>query len=79
MKIDYLWSANGKVHAINNSVDGLSLQAGILCLIACDEATIRIANETEAFTVEVPAEYRSKGDRVKVFNAVLNILDHEQV
>jgi len=27
----------------------------------------------------VPLEFRSNHERVKVFNAMLNILDHEQV
>ena len=79
MKIDYLWGGSNKVHAINCHIDGASMHVGILCLITCQKETIRIANETYAFTIEIPAEYRSKEDRVKVFNAVLNILDHEQV
>jgi hypothetical protein len=29
--------------------------------------------------VEVPSEFRSSSEKVKVFNATLNILDHEQV
>jgi predicted RNA binding protein with dsRBD fold (UPF0201 family) len=29
--------------------------------------------------VEVPKEFRSSSERVKVFNALLNVLDHEQI
>jgi hypothetical protein len=79
VKIDYLWSKDGKVHAINCSIDGASLEAGILCLVSFNEDTTRISNETYSYLVEVPSEFRSKGERVKAFNAVLNILDHEQI
>jgi len=79
MKIDYLWSQDKTVHAINCKLDGSALEAGILCLISCRETTIRIANENHALLVEVPPEFRSSHERVKVFNALLNVLDHEQI
>ena len=79
MKIDYLWSADNTVHAINCLVDGSALEAGILCLISCRETTIRIDNDNHSMLIEVPLEFRSSHERVKVFNALLNILDHEQV
>jgi hypothetical protein len=55
------------------------METGILCLMAFPEETIRIANEDHSFLVEVPKEFRSQSERVKVFNAILNVLDHEQV
>ena len=79
MKIDYLWSEDKSVHAINCSVDGASLTVGILCLISCRETTIRMINENHSMLIEVPPEFRSSHERVKVFNALLNILDHEQI
>lgn len=79
MKIDYLWSADGTVHAINCLIDGTALEVGILCLVSCRETTIRINNENRSMLVEVPPEFRSSHERVKVFNALLNILDHEQI
>ena len=79
MKIDYLSSADETVHAINNEIEGSALTAGILCLIACRESIIRISDDNHSFLVEVPPEFRSGHERVKVFNALLNILDHEQV
>lgn len=79
MILDYLHSSDNTVHAINNEVEDNALQAGILCLIACSETTIRIADDNHAFVVEIPKEFRSGHERVKVFNALLNILDHEQV
>lgn len=79
MKIDYLWSADERCHAINCHYEGASLEAGILCLMALPEDTIRISNEDHSFLVEVPKEFRSQNERVKVFNAILNVLDHEQV
>ena len=79
MNIDYLWSADNSVHAINNTLDGASLEAGILCLISCREETIRISNENHSLLVEVPKEFRSSSERVKVFNALLTVLDHEQI
>ena len=79
MQIDYLWSRDKTVHAINCSLDGASLEAGILCLISCREETIRISNENHSMLIEVPKEFRSSSERVKVFNALLNVLDHEQV
>lgn len=79
MIIDYLHSPDNTVHAINNEVEGMALQAGILCLISCRETTIRIADDNHSFLVEIPKEFRSSHERVKVFNALLNILDHEQV
>jgi len=79
MKLDYLHSPDKTVHAINNEIEGTALQAGILCLISCRETTIRISNDNHSFLVEIPKEFRSSHERVKVFNALLNILDHEQV
>jgi hypothetical protein len=55
------------------------LDAGILCLISCREETIRISNENHSLLIEVPKEFRSTSERVKVFNALLNVLDHEQI
>jgi hypothetical protein len=79
MKIDYLWSEDNTVHAINCTVDGTALEVGILCLISCREETIRIGNENHSMLVEIVPEFRSSHERVKVFNALLNILDHEQI
>jgi hypothetical protein len=79
MKIDYLWSEDRSVHAINNQLNSTSLETGILCLISCREETIRISNENHSMLVEVPKEFRSSSERVKVFNALLNVLDHEQI
>ena len=79
MIIDYLRSFDNTVHAINNEMEGAALQVGILCLISCRETTIRIADDNHSFLVEIPKEFRSSHERVKVFNALLNILDHEQV
>ena len=79
MKLDYLHSSDSTVHAINNEIEGTALQAGALCLISCRESTIRIADDNHSFLVEIPREFRSSHERVKVFNALLNILDHEQV
>ena len=79
MKLDYLWSEDGRVHAINCLHEGNSLEVGILCAIAFPEDTVRLADETNAFTVELPKEFRSGSERVKVFNAILNVLDHEQI
>jgi hypothetical protein len=79
MNIDYLWSKDSTVHAINNTLDGASLEVGILCLVSCREETIRISNENHSLLVEVPKEFRSSSERVKVFNALLTVLDHEQI
>lgn len=79
MKIDYLWSDDRTVHAINNAIEGTALEAGILCLISCREKTVRLSNENHSMLVEIPKEFRSSNERVKVFNALLNILDHEQI
>ncbi len=79
MTIDYLWSEDKTVHAINNELDGASLEVGILCLVSCREETIRISNEIHSMLVEVPKEFRSSSERVKVFNALLTVLDHEQI
>lgn len=79
MKIDYLWSKDETAHAINCEVQGASLIAGILCLVSRQEETIRIEDEIHSFLVEVPSDFRSGRERVKVFNAVLNILSHEQI
>jgi hypothetical protein len=79
MKIDYLWSEDGSVHAINCELDGMALEAGILCLVSCREETIRISNEIHSMLIEVPKDFRSSSERVKVFNALLTVLDHEQI
>jgi hypothetical protein len=79
MKIDYLWSEDKTVHAINNTTEGSALETGILCLISCREETVRLLNENHSMLVEIPKEFRSSNERVKVFNALLNILDHEQI
>ncbi len=79
MQLDYLRSTDGRVHVINCLYEGASIEAGILCLMAFPEETIRISNEDHSFLVEVPKEFRSQSERVKVFNAILNVLYHEQV
>jgi hypothetical protein len=79
VNIDYLWSEDQTVHAINCLIEGAALEVGILCLVACGETAIRISNESHSLLVEVPPEFRSGHERVKVFNALLNILDHEQI
>jgi len=79
MSIDYLWSEDKTVHAINCEFDGMAMEVGILCLISCREETLRISNENHSMLVEVPKEFRSSSERVKVFNALLNVLDHEQI
>ena len=79
MNIDYLWSADSTVHAIDCTIEGTALEVGILCLVSCREETIRITNEQHSLLVEVPKEFRSSHERVKVFNALLNILSHEQI
>lgn len=79
MILDYLRSSDNTVHAINNEIEDNALQAGILCLVSCRETTIRISDDNHSFLVEIPKEFRSSHERVKVFNALLNILDHEQV
>jgi len=47
--------------------------------VSCRETTIRLSNESHSLLVEVPADFRSNHERVKAFNAMLNILDHEQI
>jgi len=79
MNIDYLWNQDNTVHAINCELNGMALDVGILCLISCREETLRISNENHSMLVEVPKEFRSNSERVKVFNALLNVLDHEQI
>ena len=79
MNIDYLWNQDNTVHAINFELNGMALDVGILCLISCREETLRISNENHSMLVEVPKEFRSNSERVKVFNALLNVLDHEQI
>ena len=79
MSVDYLWSEDRTVHAINCLIDGTALEVGILCLMSCRETTIRISNESHSLLVEVPPEFRSGSERVKVFNALLNVLSHEQI
>jgi hypothetical protein len=79
VKIDYLWSDDKTVHAINCLIENTALEVGILCLVSCRETTIRLSNESHSLLVEVPADFRSNHERVKAFNAMLNILDHEQI
>ena len=79
MNIDYLWSDDKTVHAIDCLIDGTALEIGILCLVSCRETTIRLSNESHSLFVEIPYDFRSSSERVKVFNAMLNILDHEQI
>jgi hypothetical protein len=79
MNIDYLWSDDKTVHAIDCFIEGAALEVGILCLVSCRETTIRLSNESHSLLVEVPANFRSNHERVKAFNAMLNILDHEQI
>lgn len=79
MIIDYLWNQEGSVHAINCNIDGASMEVGILCLISCREETVRLCNENHSMLIEVPKEFRSSHERVKVFNALLTVLDHEQI
>jgi len=79
VQIDYLWSDNGRIHAINCKKDAASLEVGILCLVSFQEEAATIFNDNHRFLVEVPSEFRSGSEKVKVFNATLNILDHEQV
>jgi hypothetical protein len=49
MQIDYLWSIDGRCHAINCLYEGASIEVGILCLMAFPEETIRITNEDHSF------------------------------
>lgn len=79
LKVDHLESANGAVHVINATVDGPTLEVGILCVISFAETTIRISNEQHSFLVELPEDVRAKGERLKAFNVPLAILDYEQV
>jgi hypothetical protein len=79
MEINYLWSQDKTVHAINCTIEGTALEVGILCLVSCRETSIRIMNDNHSLLVEVPPEFRSSHERVKVFNALLNILNHEQI
>jgi hypothetical protein len=79
MQIDLLKSDDGRVHAINCTVEDSALEVGILCLVSCRDSTIRICNENHDFVVELPTEVRSSHERVKAFNVVLNILSHEQI
>jgi hypothetical protein len=79
MKIDHLHSQDGRVHAINCEVKGNEIETGILCLIAFPENTCRIGNEFHSFLVDIPKMLRSGSERVKAFNTILTVLDHEQV
>lgn len=79
MQIDYLYSDNSTVHAVNCFYDGSDLEIGVLCLFACQETTIRITNEHDSFVIEIPDSFRSGSERVKAFNVTLNVLSHEQV
>ena len=77
--IDYLCSERGEVHVINATVDGPTLEAGILCVISFQETTIRISNEQHSFLIELPEDVRTQGERLKAFNVPLAILSYEQV
>jgi hypothetical protein len=79
VNIDYLWSDDKTVHAIDCLIEGDALEVGILCLVSCRDTAIRISNESHSLIVEVPPDFRSSHERVKVFNAMLNILNHEQI
>jgi len=79
MQIDFLQSDDSRVHAINCTIEDSAMEVGILCLVSCNDTTTRICNENHAFIVELPREVRSSHERVKAFNAVLNILSHEQI
>ena len=79
MQFNYLKSQDGLVHAINCRKNGSSLEVGVLCLVSFREESTRISNEHQSFVVEVPKEFRSSSEKVKVFNAILNILSNEQV
>jgi len=79
MQVDYLWSEDNRFHAMNCKINGSSLEVGILCLVSFHGDTVRISNEHHSLIVEVPYEFRSNNEKVKAFNAILNILDHEQV
>jgi hypothetical protein len=79
MEIDYLWSECQKVHAINCKASGSDIEIGVLCCIALRETTLRIANEHHSFLVDIPDDFRSGGEKVKGFNIVLTVLNHEQV
>ncbi len=79
MHVDYLKSDCGRVHAINCLYEPVNLEAGILCLVSYGEETVTISNEHHRFLVELPKDFRSNSERVKVFNATLNVLSHEQI
>lgn len=79
MQVDYLWSEDNRLHAINCKIKGTSLEAGIVCAISFSGNTVRISNEHHSLIVEVPYDIRSGSERVKAFNVVFNILNHEQV
>jgi hypothetical protein len=79
MHVDYLFSEDGRVHAINCQQEAASLEVGILCLVSFHGDTATICNDNHRFLVEVPPECRSSSERVKAFNVTLNILSHEQV
>lgn len=79
MVVDYLWSECQKVHAINCKVNGAEMEVGVLCCIALRETTLRITDEHHSFSVEIPEEFRSGGEKVKGFNIALTVLNHEQV
>ena len=68
MQIDYLQSRDGLIHAINCRKEGSSLNIGILCLVSFHEETTRISDEQQSFIVEVPSEFHSRSEKVKVFN-----------
>lgn len=78
-KIEYLRSERGEVHVINAKVDGPTLEAGILCVFSFAETTIRISDEHHSFLIELPEDLRSRGEKLKAFNALLTILDHESL
>jgi hypothetical protein len=79
MQIDYLKSEDARVHAIHCEIDGDEITIGILCLIAFPEATCRIFNENHSVTIDLPKSFCSGSKRVKVFNATLAVLNHEQI
>jgi hypothetical protein len=79
MKIDYRASDDTRVHAINCRVEGEEISVGILCVMAVQESACRISSENASFLVDIPKPFRSGSERVKAFNVVLPIANHEQV
>lgn len=77
--IEYLKSDHGEVHVINASLDGATMEAGVLCVFSYAESTIRISNEQDSFLVELSDDLRARGEKLKAFNVLLTVLDHESL